>query len=154
MTLEELEKRLKTLEDIEAIRELHHEYIFRLNNREWDDIVDCFAEDGTANIWTHGLRSGKEEIARLFKERISKMNVGKGRDGHFVAQPVVSVQGDKASGHWLMYVMTADPTTGHALRWIQGRHDCEYVKVGGQWKFKSIKFTRPWPIEPDSMPKD
>lgn len=154
MTLEELEKRLRTLEDLEAIKNLHHEYIFQLLNRQWDDIVDCFAEDGTANIAHHGLRKGKAEIATLFKERISKMNAGKWRDAHFVVQPVISIEGDKAKGYWLMYIMIADPTTGNALRWTQGRHDCEYVKIDGKWKFKSVKYTRPWPLEPESLPKD
>ncbi len=154
MTLEEIEKKLKILEDLEEIRTLHHEYIFRLNNRQWDEIIDSFVEDGTANIAHHGLHKGKAEITTLFKERISKMNTGKWRDAHFVVAPVISLEGDKAKAHWLMYVMIADPTTGNALRWMQGRHDCEYIKVNGKWKFKSVKYTRPWPIEPESMPKD
>jgi len=153
MTLKELEKRVRVLEDLEAIRDLHHEYVFRLNNRQWDDIIDCFVEDATANIGAHGLRKGKAEITQLFKERISRMNVGKVRDAHFVATPVISVDGDKAKGHWLMYIMVADPTTG-TIRCTQGRHDCEYVKVDGRWKFQSVKYTRPWPTEPESVPKD
>lgn len=153
MTLEELEKRVRLLEDIEAIRDLHHEYVFKLNNRQWDEIVDCFTEDATANIGHHGLRRGRVEITRLFKERIANMNVSKVRDAHFVATPVISVDGDKAKGHWLMYILVADPTTG-ALRCTQGRHDCEYVRVDGKWKFQSVKYTRPWPLEPESMPKD
>lgn len=154
MTLEELEKKLRILEDIEAIKNLHHEYIFQLNNRQWDEIIDGFVEDATTNIGHHGLRKGKAEITKLFKEVISKINVGKVRDAHFAVQPVISVEGDKAKGHWLMYIMIADPTTGNASRFTQGRHDCEYVKVDGKWKFKSVKYTRPWPIEPESMPKD
>jgi len=154
MTLEELQKKLTTLEDIEAIRKLHHEYLFQLNNRQWDDIIDSFVEDATVNIGHHGPHKGKAEIATLFKEKISKMNVGKWRDAHFAIDPVISIVGDKAEGHWLMYIMIADPDTGNALRWTQGRHDCEYVKVDGKWKFKSFKYTRPWPIEPESMPKD
>jgi ketosteroid isomerase-like protein len=153
MTLEELEKRVSTLEDLEAIRDLHHEYVFRLNNRQWDDIVDCFVDDATANIGAHGLRRGKAEITALFKERIARMNTGKGRDAHMVAQPVISIEGDKAQGHWLMYIFITDPATGNA-RMTPGRHDCEYVKVNGKWKFKSVKYTRPWPIEPESLPKD
>jgi ketosteroid isomerase-like protein len=154
MTLEELEKRLKTLEDLEAIRKLHHEYIFMLLNRQWDEIVDCFAEDATANIAHHGLRRGRAELEKLFKENISKMNAGKLRDAHFVVQPVINVEGSTASGYWLMYIMVADPETGKSLRWVQGRHDCEYVEIDGKWKFKSVKYTRPWPLEPESLPKD
>jgi hypothetical protein len=36
MTLEEIEKRLKLLEDGESIKSLHREYIFLLINHEWE----------------------------------------------------------------------------------------------------------------------
>jgi ketosteroid isomerase-like protein len=153
VALEDIEKRLSILEDLEAIRKLHHGYILMLNNRQWDDIIDCFTEDAIANIGHHGLRKGKAEITELFKERIAKVNVGKARDAHFVADPVISIDGDKAEGHWLMYIFVSDPAT-NTVRYTQGRHDCEYVKVNGKWKFKSVKYTRPWPIEPESVPKD
>jgi len=154
MTPEEMEKRLTYLEDLEAIRALHHEYMFQLNNRQWNDIVESFTEDGTANIGHHGLRKGKAEIEKLFKERISQMNAGKWRDAHNAIDPVITIDGNRAKGHWLMYIMISDPETGNALRWTQGRHDCEYEKVDGRWKFKSVKYTRPWPLEPESVPKD
>ena len=43
MTLEEMEKRLTYLEDLQAIRDMHHEYLFQLNNKRWDDITDSFS---------------------------------------------------------------------------------------------------------------
>jgi hypothetical protein len=47
MTLEELEKRVKVLEDIEAIKQLHVNYVYLLCNLQWDDMVECFAEGAT-----------------------------------------------------------------------------------------------------------
>ena len=47
MALEELEKRLRVLEDIEAIKQLHRKYVFCLSSRAWDDLLDCFADDAT-----------------------------------------------------------------------------------------------------------
>ena len=154
MTPEEMEKKLTYLEDLEAIRYLHHEYMFRLNNRQWDDIIDSFVEDGSANIGHHGLHQGKAEVTTLFKEKIGKINPSGLRDAHFAIDPVITIEGDKAEGHWLMYIMIASAGTGNAPVWTQGRHDCEYVKVNGEWKFKSVKYTRPWPIQPNSVPKD
>ena len=154
MTLEELEKRVAYLEDQLAIRDMHHEYLFRLNNYQWDDIIDSFTEDGSANIGHHGLREGKEEVAKLFRERISQMNVGREiRDSHNAIDPVIEIDGDKAKGHWLMYIFISDPETGKTTI-TQGRHDCEYEKIDGKWYFKSVKYTRPWPPTKDTMPKD
>jgi ketosteroid isomerase-like protein len=145
MTSEAMEKRLRRLEDIQEIKDLHREYIYWVNNCEWDKVIDCFTDDASANIGKHGLRKGKGELNKLFKVDIQNNNQGKGRDGHFAIQPVLSVAGDKATGHWLMYVMVSDPATGHALRWSHGRHDAEYARVDGKWKISSIVWTNPWP---------
>ena len=47
MTLAELEKRLRVLEDAEEIKTLHREYLFNIQNLEMDKALDCFAEDNT-----------------------------------------------------------------------------------------------------------
>jgi len=36
MTLAELEKRVRVLEDIEEIKQLHYDYIYALNARKWE----------------------------------------------------------------------------------------------------------------------
>ena len=146
MTIEELEARLRTLEDTEAIKGFHRQYVFYLNNCQWDDMAECFTEDASANI--HGAYSGKEEIRKLFAEHISKLNSsGKARDAHFAVEPVIRVDGDRAKGHWLIYILISDPVTGCASRWIPGRYDCEYSRVKGDWKFSSLTYTSPWPPE-------
>jgi hypothetical protein len=151
MTLKEIEKRLKAMEDIETIKRLHNEYLFYLNNSQWQEMADCFTENATANI--HELHKGRGEILKFFTEVIAKLNAGKGRDAHFAVQPVITVDGNRAQGHWLIYIFIADPTTGNALRWIQGRYDCEYVKEYGNWKFSSLTYTSPWPSAPENPPK-
>ena len=57
---EELGKRVKVLEDIEAIKKMHINYVYLLCNQQWDDMLECFAEDATmellgrANWWLPG----------------------------------------------------------------------------------------------------
>ena len=146
MTIAELEARLRIIEDLEAIKTFHRRYIFSLNNCQWDNIVECFTNDASVDI--HGTYQGREEIRKHFTENISKLNSsGKVRDAHFAVEPVIEVDGDKARGHWLVYILISDPETGAASRWIGGRHDCEYSKVKGEWKFSSLAFTNPWPPE-------
>jgi ketosteroid isomerase-like protein len=147
------QKRLKHLEDIQEIKDLHREYVYWVNSCEWDKVLDCFTEDAFANIGKHGPRKGKTELEKLFKVDIANNNQGKGRDGHFVIQPVISADGDIATGHWLMYIMIADKETGKAERWSNGRHDAEYERFNGKWKIKNIIWTRPWPVDPVTHPK-
>jgi hypothetical protein len=68
VTYEELEKRVKYLEDIEKIKELHREYLFYISNLEFDKALDCFAENIVADVADYGIRRGKEEVAKFFKE--------------------------------------------------------------------------------------
>lgn len=68
MTQYEMEKRLKTLEDIDAIRNMHNDYIYALASQQWDDMLDCFAKDSIADIWTHGARVGKKQSVNFFTD--------------------------------------------------------------------------------------
>ncbi len=137
--LEELKERLQRLEDKDAIKDLHREYVYLLITQQWDDMVECFAEGATAVIASRPPCTGKKEIRTLLTEVIAK-HVPKD-EGHLVTQPVISVDGDRAKGHWLLYVFLPEP----ALGWRQARYDCEYVKVDGKWKFSSLVFRAPWP---------
>jgi ketosteroid isomerase-like protein len=153
MASEDAEKRLRTLEDIEAIKALQNEYLFYVLNRQWEEIPDFFTDD--AEVWVSKMEParGREQIRRLFTERISKANAGKDRDGHFTLMPVINVDGDRASAHWMIYIFIADKETGALTRYAQGRYDNEYARVNGRWKFSKLVYTNPWPLTPESSPR-
>jgi hypothetical protein len=152
MSVQDIEKRLQTLEDLEEIRRLHHNYFYQLNNKQYDDLIATFADDGWLNIWKHGIRKGKVEITKFVKTDIAKINAGS--VAHFVVEPVITVEGDRAKSYWMVYMLFSDPVTGLPSKWIQGRHDAEYVKINGKWKFYSVTFTRPWPRTPETLPRE
>jgi ketosteroid isomerase-like protein len=141
MTLEELEKRVRALEDAEEIKTMHREYLFYIQNLDIEKALDCFAENIVTDVANYGLKKGKNEVGQFFRE-IIRNNVLQSKDGHFTGQPVVTVEGDKAKGHWMFYRFLAGPSQ---KQWIQGRYDCEYVKENGKWKFSLLKMKRPWP---------
>ena len=156
MTLQELEKRVQALEDIEQIKQLHYRYIYALNSRDFDGIIDMFAEDMIEDGFPRGeKRTGKKEIAKVFRD----MQVGSRgllRHTTIVAQPVITIDGDKAKGYWLwlgrladrrVFKSTdeADEDTVMVVLPKLGRYDMEYKKVDGAWKISYLKFTLPWP---------
>jgi ketosteroid isomerase-like protein len=146
VTLEDLEKRMRAFEDIEEIKKLHRQYAYWLNAHQWDEMIDCFTEDALADIGQHGPHKGRKEITELFKVKIAKVNEN-WNSGHFVTEPIISVEGDRATGSWILYIFVfhGNKPNEPAYTWFQGRHDCEYVKINGKWKYKYIKFTAPWP---------
>ena len=146
MTSMELEKRIQALEDVEEIKKLHRQYVYWLNGHQWEEMVNCFTDDAVINIGKHGLRKGKEEITKLFTVDVARVNA-KWNGCHFVTQPIINVDGDKATGKWFLCVciLDIDSPTKSPLGWGHGRYDCEYVKVGGEWKFSSlINFPDTW----------
>jgi ketosteroid isomerase-like protein len=136
MTLEEMEKRLRALEDLGEVKKLHRKYISYLDNLQFDKAVDLFAENATAEVRDSGPRKGKKEIAEIYLGVLAKRTARK--DGHLVGQPDITVEGDTAKGHWIVYILFSEPS----VQWVQGRNDCEYVKEDGKWKFSKLKFTR------------
>jgi hypothetical protein len=140
MTIEELEGRLTKLEDMDEIKALHREYLFWISGLEIEKALDCFARYIEVDVANYGIRKGIEEVGKFFRETICE-NVFQSKDGHFTGQPVITLDGEKASGHWMFYRFIQDPSR----RWVQGRYDCEYVKEDGKWKFSVLKMRRPWP---------
>ena len=145
--LEESEKRLRALEDLEEIKKLHRHYISCLDYLKFDEALDLFTEDATAEIRLSGPRKGKKEITALYHEMAKRRGTSRD-DGHFVGEPVISVEGDRAKGHWTVYILFSKPS----IQWVQGRNDCEYVKENGKWKFSSLKFTRTLASQPSLFP--
>ena len=142
-TLEELQEKLKISEDIEDIKRLQYQYVNSLILTKWDDIVECFAEDGEVDIGgekkSDSIVKGKEAIGKLFKEGVSISHLGK--EGIFVVHPIIHVNGDSAAGTWLAYFMHIRSRGQEPLLdWMQGFYECKYVRENGRWKFSFLKW--------------
>jgi len=136
---DEIEKRLKVVEDIEDIKQLHYRYVNCIMFAKWDEIMECFADESEADL-ADGLKKGKAEIEKDFRERIAQIHIG--REGDLVVHPIISVDGNTATGNWIIYLMYSQPRTWQSLFWVQGIYDAKYVKENGQWKFSFLKWTR------------
>ena len=63
--VEELEKKVQILEDIEDIKKLQRAYGYYLDKCLWDELVDCFSEDGSLELAQRGVYVGKKSIRKL-----------------------------------------------------------------------------------------
>lgn len=146
--LEEAEQRIRVNEDIEQIKQLQNKYVNALAYINWDDIIDCFAEDSTIDVQFGGLIKGKSNIAKFFKEMLCQIHIGK--EGIFAIHPLITVNGDKGTGNWLMYIMYADHRTWASRYWLQGIYDVQFIREKGVWKFSHLQW-RPR-LEPPGPP--
>ncbi len=136
--LNELEGRVRVTEDIQEIHELQRRYVNALICTEWDDCADCFAEKATVDVYLHEPITGNANIRKWFKEELSKTHAGK--EGDVLVHPIIEVDGDWAKGKWLLYMMYCYPRTGQALFWVQGFYTMEYVRENGKWKISYMNW--------------
>ncbi len=131
----ELRKRVRRLEDIDALRNLKAEYAAACDdNYDADRLAALFVEDATWESEGMGRYQGREAIREFFR----------GISGHFVfalhygLNPQIEVNGDTARARWYLFMPCTVGDTGEAM-WRAGVDEEEYVRVDGRWMYKSKK---------------
>ena len=147
MDLDEMEKRLRALEDLEEIKKLQRRYMQHHDRLEFTQILDLFTDDAEVEVRGSGVKKGREQFSSIFLHTLGDRRLER-HDGHLVGEPVITVDGATARGHWTVYMFFSKP----AIQWVQGRNDCAYVKVDGVWKISRLKFTRTLASSPELYP--
>ena len=146
MTLEEIEKRLSAIEDVEAIKQVQFSYVNGLMFADWPEVMECFTDDCVLDVFVEREKvQGREIIEKIFKEIVSLKHVGDEND--IVCHPIITVDGDKGKGKWIIYFNQPkdDPNMPD---WVKGIYDAEYKKVNGKWKISMLKWR---PVFPPGM---
>jgi ketosteroid isomerase-like protein len=135
MNLENLEQRLRVLEDIESIKKLKARYCAHCdNNYDADGVASLFTEEAVWDGGSFGKHNGREAIRTFFRgaPQIFPFAI------HQVMNPIIEVKGDQATGSWYLF-QPATLAEGDQAVWLAARYEEEYVKLGGEWKFKHLK---------------
>ena len=148
MSLEDLEKRVKAIEDLEEIKKLHQNYINLMDNLQYEEVLDLFTEDATVEIRNSGVKRGRKEMSEVYLGILAKNRGTTRYDGHMAIEPDITVNGNMAKGTWLIYMLFSKPT----IQWVQGKNECEYRKENGKWKLSKLKFTRTLASDPSLYP--
>jgi len=154
LTLQELEKRVKVLEDIEEIKQMHIRYILDLNHQNFEGMIDYFTDDAVMDYWNHC--EGKEEIAKFFRNMAADQRKNKAwKGGQILLHPLITVDGDTAKGNWTWYRLTGLGTIqkftseqGLEIPFpvpFPGFYTMEYRRVDGKWKMSKFHLTHNWP---------
>ena len=140
MSLEDIERRLTRLEDLEAIRRLKHQYC--------DYCDDHYNPEALASLWieggvwdagpSFGRYVGREAIAGFFREVAKAVQFA----AHTVMNEKIDVAacGTRAKGKWWCIMPSTFLEEGRAVdRWLFAEYTEEYVKVDGRWLFESLR---------------
>ncbi|HEV7743174.1 MAG TPA: nuclear transport factor 2 family protein, partial [Pseudolysinimonas sp.] len=131
---------------------LHARFVRAVADREFDSLASYFAPDATIDMRTHGPKQGADEIAAHFAHMVTMPLVGA---GYILSSPEVTVAGDEADGRWTWHrLYSSADIAGRAVRvwgvWEEGRYDCRYIRLNGEWKFAYMRFRI---VRPDADPE-
>ncbi len=140
--LVELEKRIRQLEDREAIRELMYQYGRCIDNCLWDEVRGLFTEDVTT-FYTDGALQlkGVDAILAMLTKAYTRERKKAGRGSvHLLVQPEVELLSDVTAHATFTFTYTDyDSATKKVMGQVAYYHN-EFVKIGGQWKIKHIGY--------------
>jgi len=136
-----IEQRLRRLEDIEEIKKLKARYCEACDGG-WDGrathdtekIVGLFAEDGIWDGGVYGNREGRAQIREYYYH-----NPVVPFAFHQLTNPIIEVDGDRATGNWHLLISMTQADQAAAL--IAGVFDDEYVRTPQGWRIKRSRFS-------------
>ena len=139
MAVSDLERRVETLESIEAIKRLKHQYCAYCDDGyDADGIAAQFVEDG---VWDAGAAFGRyegREAIRAFFAGVSSQIVFA---GHLVMNERIDVDADSDSAHarwWIVMPATMMMEGVKTAVWLLGEYDDRYVRRDGAWMYQTL----------------
>jgi hypothetical protein len=136
-----LDQRVQALLDETQVQNLHHIYGYYLDRKLWDDVADLFAEDGTLEIAQRGVYVGRERIRRALEVMFGPHPLRKGElFDHINVATVVTVAEDGRHASVRASQLSQLGVNGEWAKWEQGTYENEYVREGGVWKIKAVRY--------------
>jgi uncharacterized protein (TIGR02246 family) len=128
--VDSLLSRLRRLEDLEEIRQLFVDYGRHLDAGDVEAYADLFADDGEVLLGPIGRAKGRAAIVELMTKVKARAQTP---SFHLVTNPVVRLDGDRATGEvlWTVIKPNASGTLEVAMF---GRHVDELVRERGKWR--------------------
>lgn len=135
MNLEDLARRVQTLEDIEEIKRLKARYAdYCDNGYDPDGLASLFTEDAIWDGGVWGRYEGRAAIREFFRGASAVLPFAL----HYMANPIIEVNGDTATGTWYLF-QTCTFAEGNQAVWGATRYHEEYVRQDGEWKFHHLR---------------
>lgn len=147
--LENIDRRLRLLEDIEAIRALRMRYHYCINEQEWGGIVGLYTDDAYVAIGTVMSARGTAAIDTFYRNLPDKVEIVK----QFIHNHMVEVRGDEAEG--ISYLDARYGDEGQSLL-VAGRFKEKYRRTAEGWKISEtlVEIYFAAPVEPGWMIAD
>jgi len=134
----DLERRIRVLEDIEAIKRLKSKYWYCIDRKLWAELAHCFAEDVVMDNSPFITLKGRNEFVEYLRKLHGPNFITMSHQGH---NPYIEITNETtAKGIWALRNNALD-TQANRVFTGRGFYEDEYIKEKGEWKIKSTKLT-------------
>lgn len=147
MNLEELEKEITRLEDIQAIEDLQMKYGYYMDSHNRSEVYDLYSDETeSVEIESTGLFKGKEGVRKFFMDN-DLLEKGQTDVPNWInililmSMDVIKIDpsGKTATGRWNTWLAEAMIVGGiPRQQWVEGYYENEYIKENGVWRFKKL----------------
>jgi hypothetical protein len=139
MNQDDLSRRLRELEDREAIRALKARYFFACDGKDPAGLRACFADGPVAiDYGAVGKFANADALAAAFAAIACHEHMV---ELHHGSNPHIEVLDQAhARGRWTLHYQLID-TRARQLTQLAGFYEDEYRKQDGQWKISATRFT-------------
>jgi hypothetical protein len=124
----------------EALKRLKYKYLRCLDQKLWDEMVECFTPDAVA-AYSGGKYSyeGRDAILAFLKK---SMGAETFLSSHRCHHPEIELTGpDTATAVWALEDVVIEEKWGITIRGAAFYRD-EYVKQGGEWRIRRTGYKR------------
>ena len=134
----DLQTRITTLEDIEAIKQLKARYWFGCDQRDRALIADCFVDEGLLiDFGFIGQFTDLDEFLNLFMQMTDKPSH---IDLHHGMAPEITIIDEiRAKGRWRMQFQLIE-TEAQVVQLMGGYYMDTYRKTDGAWKIETTRY--------------
>jgi hypothetical protein len=132
--LAEIERRAIALVDLTAVERLQHTYGYYVDQAQWHDVADLWAEDGTLEIGGRGVFLGKERVREYMLTAFGQPGRADGLlidHQQFQVLATINPDGRTAEARATAFVMSSGG-------WGDCYYENDYEKIDGVWHMKVL----------------
>lgn len=132
----------QSMTDVEQICDLKYRYCWCYDAGDLDELLTLFTEDAICDFGEFGSWIGITDIRNGYIEQMKLLQVP-GSRAHFVANPLIDVDGDRAVGRWYVTSLRIDPASGNSVGTVAKYHDA-YRRQGPNWLIARTSLNAAW----------
>jgi uncharacterized protein (TIGR02246 family) len=130
--VEELEERLRRLEDLAEIQQLFIDYGRHLDRGDFAAYAALFAEGGELLLGPVARAKGQADIEAVMTKTLAGQV---GASVHIISSPIIQLDGDRATAEVMWTALHRDGDSRPVVSML-GRHLDDLVREGGRWRFQ------------------